>query len=378
MRSLPWLAGLFPLVSLLSVLPHCSSAQLVQPTALADAGPGTTSPDAESPVDPGEPPPVPTDPTDPDAGPIPDGPIPTTSDVTVQVMPSDKGQAIIDSIKGAKTSVHATLYLLTGSSFEQAFIDAKKAGRDVKVVLNKNFPDGSNGNLDAFDKLKAAGVNVAWAPAVYTFTHAKTILIDAKKAWIMTMNLTFTSPNDNREFLVQDNDLTDVADLEKVFDADFNNKALLINTKLVLSPANATSTDARKRLLQLVASAKTSLEIEAEGFGETQLTDAIIAAHARGVAVKVVLESSQSSTTGEAAAIAKLKDNKVPVVGVTKPYIHAKTIVVDGTRAFVGSQNFTFTALVQNREIGVIFDAPAEVAKVRNTITLDYGNGKAL
>ena len=144
------------------------------------------------------------------------------------------------------------------------------------------------------------------------------------------------------------------------------------------TPANATSTDARKRLLQLVASAKTSLEMEAEGFGETQLTDAIIAAHARGVAVKIVLESSQSSTTGEAAAIAKLKDNKVPVVGVTKPYIHAKTIVVDGTRAFVGSQNFTFTALVQNREIGVIFDAPAEVAKVRNTITLDYGNGKAL
>ena len=134
MRSLPWLAAGLPLVSLLFALPHCSSAQLVQPTPLADAGPGATNPDAESPVDPGEPPPVPTDPTDPDAGPIPDGPIPTTSDVTVQVMPSDKGQAIIDSIKGAKTSVHATLYLLTGSSFEQAFIDAKKAGRDVKVV----------------------------------------------------------------------------------------------------------------------------------------------------------------------------------------------------------------------------------------------------
>jgi phosphatidylserine/phosphatidylglycerophosphate/cardiolipin synthase-like enzyme len=66
------------------------------------------------------------------------------------------------------------------------------------------------------------------------------------------------------------------------------------------------------------------------------------------------------------------------VVGVVAPYIHAKAIVVDGAKVFVGSQNFTPTALLQNREIGVVTDAASEVTKVRNVIAKDFAAGTAL
>ena len=62
------------------------------------------------------------------------------------------------------------------------------------------------------------------------------------------------------------------------------------------------------------------------------------------------------------------------------PYIHAKALLVDctaGTCAlgFVGSENFSAGSLGYNREVGVIFDTAAELAKVKSAIDLDFGHG---
>ena len=61
----------------------------------------------------------------------------------------------------------------------------------------------------------------------------------------------------------------------------------------------------------------------------------------------------------------------------SNPYIHAKAMVIDGARAFVGSENFTGGSLGYNRELGVMFDTAAEVAKVKTTIDTDFGKGVA-
>jgi phosphatidylserine/phosphatidylglycerophosphate/cardiolipin synthase-like enzyme len=36
------------------------------------------------------------------------------------------------------------------------------------------------------------------------------------------------------------------------------------------------------------------------------------------------------------------------------PYIHAKAIVVDGARAYVGSENLSTQSLDRNREVGIL------------------------
>ena len=93
--------------------------------------------------------------------------------------------------------------------------------------------------------------------------------------------------------------------------------------------------------------------------------------------MKVVLDASTLNTPGQQDALAKLKAANVPVRAVKSPDIHAKAIVADGTRAFIGSQNFTPTALTANREVGIITDAQAEAQKVASVIAGDFAKGTA-
>lgn len=303
------------------------------------------------------------------------GVIPKSSNVSIQVQPSDLGKQIEAAIAGAETSVHMTMYLLTDSATMTSLCKLKSSGKDVKVVLNKTFPPNGGDNTESFGRLQQCGVSVVYAPAAYTFTHAKTVIIDSAKVLIMTMNLTYTSPKDNREYIATDSDPADVADCEKIFAADFVGNNVNVNGKLVVSPQSATPVDPRQRLKALIDSAKTSLDVEVQSLSDDTLTDAIILAHKDKVAVRVVLSGSNEQTPAQQESIDKMKAAGVPLKTVVKPYIHAKVIVVDGTTVFVGSQNFTPTALFQNREIGVVTDAPSEAAKVRDVIAQDYAAG---
>ncbi len=311
----------------------------------------------------------------PDAGPV----VPATSAVRVIVLPgTDKGIALRDAIRNAKKSVHVTMYLFTSNMYEQAIIDAKKAGRDVQVVLNGRFPDGVNSNLGQFNAFKAAGVPVVYGPPIYQFTHQKSVIIDGTEAWIMTMNMTNSSPTDNREFLVVDTDPSDVADAEAIFQADFKNVDVTVKGKLVVSPQQASTPDARSRILSLINNARLTLSVEAETFSDTEVTAGLVAAKKRGLAVKVVLDGNINATPAQQTAMAALKAAGISVVTVTTPTIHSKTIVADGVRAYVGSQNFTTNSLLNNRELGVIFDNAAAVKTVESTVLADHAAGKPL
>lgn len=357
--------------TLAAVAAACSSADLtpasVAPTT--SGGPGSTIGDGDDTGRPGL-----------DGGRDPDSvPLAMSSGVTIQVQPTDAGAALLAAIRGAKKSVHMTMYLLTSNDVIGALGDLKQAGKDVKVILNKNFPSSNNENQGAFNTLKNRGVQVQWAPTGYTFTHAKTILIDSEKALIMTMNLTYSSPTTNREYIATDTDPDDVADLEKIFDADFTNKAIQLPSKLVISPDSAnTLHPPRSHLKQLIDSAKTSLDVEAQALSDTSIVDAIILAHQAKVAVRVVVDAQTINTDGQKAAIAKLKEYGVPLRGLKSPDMHAKAIVVDESRTFIGSQNMTPTALTQNREIGVLTDATSEAVKVSQVIRGDFDKGTDL
>ena len=305
--------------------------------------------------------------------------IPVSSGVTIQIQPSDLGAQIEASIRAAQTSVHMTMYLLTSNAIIDALGDLHDAGKDVKVVLNQTFPttDGAD-NASSYAALQARKVPVVWAPAGYTFTHAKTVIIDANKVLVMTMNLTFTSPKENREFIATDTDADDVAATEKIFAADYTGAAVSTDSKLIISPNDAQPVNPENRIKSLILSARTSLDVEVQSLADTGLTDAIILAHQSNITVRVVISGDLSRTDAEKTAIMKLNAAGVPLKGVNTPYIHAKAIVVDGTRVFVGSQNFTSTALFQNREVGVVTDSATESKKVTDVIGADFAAGAAV
>jgi phosphatidylserine/phosphatidylglycerophosphate/cardiolipin synthase-like enzyme len=292
-----------------------------------------------------------------------------TSAVQILVEPSDNGSALVAAIANAKTSVHMTMYLLSDPSALRALEEQHRAGRDVKVVLNRNFVDRDGSNGDVFNELRGAGIAVAWAPAAVTLTHEKCVILDGQEAWIMTMNLDESAAKNNREYLAIDSDFADVREAEAIFEADFAGTPATVSGKLVVSPVNA-----RAKLVALLQTAKRTIDLEGEELSDSEVVSALTKAAAEGVRIRVVL-SDMAPFAAQTTAVTVLTAAGIPVVTVSRPYIHAKAIVVDGIAAYVGSENFTAASLGYNRELGVLFDAPAAVKKVDATISGDFAVG---
>ena len=261
------------------------------------------------------------------------------------------------------------MYLLTNSKYIDALIALAKAGKDVKVVLNQTFPTGtspSDTNASTYTQLQGGGVGVHWAPTntgFTSYTHEKAVIIDPaggsdSQVWIMTMNLDTDAPKYNREFLAQDVNSADVAEAEAIFEADYNDTSITPSGALVVAPSpqnNAVST-----LVGLINSATSSILIEAEEFDdsgantEELVFNALTAKAKANVSVHVVLEDSTDSE--QTSAVSTLEAAGGKVVGYScsgSLDIHAKALVVDGARAFVGSENFSGGSLGYNREVGV-------------------------
>ena len=60
---------------------------------------------------------------------------------------------------------------------------------------------------------------------------------------------------------------------------------------------------------------------------------------------------------------------------LASPYIHAKLLLVDSTRAFIGSQNYTATSMDQNREVGVAITGPSNIERLQRVFEKDFAMG---
>jgi phosphatidylserine/phosphatidylglycerophosphate/cardiolipin synthase-like enzyme len=309
-----------------------------------------------------------------------------TSSVRVIVEPNGNHASELSSaINGAQQSVYMTMYQIDNSTMINALVGRKQAGLDVEVVLDGSSTNKS-WNTPAYNTLHNAGVAVVWSNPNFTYTHEKTVIIDAKTAWIMTMNLNVSPPSSNREYLAIDTDPSDVAEATAVFKADHALQTITPSGKLVVANNNA-----RPLLVAMIDSATRTLDLELEELSDLDLhgvVNAIARAGVRGVTVRIVLAAGTPTTT-QMQAINELKPRGVHIVvtgpsssggSSTNPYIHAKAGVVDcvaGTCAlgFVGSENFSGGSLGYNRELGVLIDNATELAKIEATINSDFGRG---
>jgi phosphatidylserine/phosphatidylglycerophosphate/cardiolipin synthase-like enzyme len=319
-------------------------------------------------------------------------PTPSTG-ITITVEPDGSGDAaaLLTAIQGAKTAVHVEMYLLTNSTYIDALISLAKAGKDVKVILNQTFPTGTsssdtNGSATSgsYAQLKSGGVAVGWGPPAFTYTHEKAVIIDPaggsdSQVWIMTMNLDTDAPKYNREFLALDTNAADIAEAEAIFEEDFGTSSGTPSGNLVVAPSPPNN--AVTVLVDLINSATTSIQLESEEFDDSgsdteELVFKALAAKAgAGVSVELVLEDSTDSE--QTTAVTALQAAGGKVVGYpcsASLDIHAKALVVDGTRAYVGSENFSGGSLGYNRELGVYFTGSG-VSTVASTITKDFAGG---
>jgi cardiolipin synthase len=92
----------------------------------------------------------------------------------------------------------------------------------------------------------------------------------------------------------------------------------------------------------------------------------LIAAHKRGVSVKVILERrderQRASVTNEKTGSMLSREGVDVVYDPATVTTHTKLLIVDGTISVVGSTNWTYSALEKNHEVSVLVRS-SEVAQ---------------
>ncbi len=281
------------------------------------------------------------------------------------VEPDDGRAPVIDEIDQAQHSIDLTIYLLTDAQVISALTRAEARGVEVRVILEEHPFGGNSDQAVVAGKLRDAGIEVRWGSSRFRFTHAKFMVIDRQVAIITTQNLSAASFSGNREFGVVTTVPADVEEAARIFAGDWSGDPSPVTGALVVSPDNS-----RERLLGLIGSAKTSIDLYAEVIRDPAMMDALTGAARRGVRVRVLITNNKDEGNREAAA--KLTADGVEVGLVKGLYIHAKMILVDNARAFVGSENLTATSLDANREVGLVLAEPPLVGRCAATFRRDW------
>ena len=179
--------------------------------------------------------------------------------------------------------------------------------------------------------------------------------------------------------------------LSAVFEGDLTRKAYNLSS-ILSSPASralTVSPYSLAPLVQFIQSARSSIRIENQYLHEDHVNQALIEAAKRHVKVEILVSSAcafQTPTPKEqdqvrqiyaafdAAGIkSRMFTSALRIKGVSG-YLHAKAIVVDDAKAWVGSVNGSVTALTNNREFGLFFADRVSVTGLSRRFDQDFSS----
>jgi phosphatidylserine/phosphatidylglycerophosphate/cardiolipin synthase-like enzyme len=302
-----------------------------------------------------------------------------TSGVRVLPMPDKGRDRIVQVFGAAKKTIDLSIYALQERGVVASLEGAAKRGVTVRVMLEPKTVGGSN-EAPIAKELTAAGITVQTTPpnfdASHDVDHAKFAIIDGKELLLGTGNMVRSGLGGvtddvyaNRDFWIEDARGTQIGEAQRVFDADWARTSTNASSvpDLVVTPDNAD-----QEIGALIDGAKTRLYVYNQSLSDSDLTTRIIAAHKRGVDVRVLLgyQPAFGGQPPNAPAISQLSAAGIDAQYLKKHYLHAKAIVADG-EVYLGSQNFTNGGLHNNREMGEILSDATSVSTVVTTFEAD-------
>ena len=128
-------------------------------------------------------------------------------------------------------------------------------------------------------------------------------------------------------------------------------------------------------VLELVAAAAKSLRVKQFTLSEPRLVQAIIGAHRRGAAVRVMLNPHRSSGDRANDEVFERLQRAGMAVQWTNPAFvvtHEKSIVVDDRRALIATFNLVLKYFTETRDYGIITSDPAQVGQVAAGFDADW------
>ncbi len=254
---------------------------------------------------------------------------------------------VLEFIKRSRGHLNMNYYLLDHKDIIKEIENAVSRKVQVRIIVDGHPYGGNQG--ESIDSLRKTGAQVNFSPSRFdgneVFDHAK-YMFNESEYMIGTANLTQDAFTKNREYLVEGNEKKIYRSMMSIFESDWEGKRAGIYARkyLVVSP------DSQNLLLEIIRGAK-KLDIETEELGDDKAV--IEALGAKGKRARIILPSSISPA--DKLNVKELTDREVNVryCSADNLYIHAK-VINTGKIVFIGSQNFSSTSLMRNREVGII------------------------
>jgi phosphatidylserine/phosphatidylglycerophosphate/cardiolipin synthase-like enzyme len=346
------------------------------------------------------------------------------------IEPDDGRAPLLDAIAAARNNIRLTIYQITDlhsvpqtppapvDGIAQALIDKVRAGVSVRVIVDQAQLAGTDATSLAMQQtvaaMRSAGVAVRPSSTAFCVTHQKTFVVDgpaagfigAGRAIVVSFNMMPGYFGGTRDYAVITEDPGVVQEAARVFDSDFTLPDPPVACAYTYSPASTypppgpadtpaldqrdllwSPVNSKERLLGLIAGAQKSLDLTTEVLSDDDSICTIrrVAQSATRPTVRLLLSGDTGSN---AAAVKTLQDLGLPNLSIrvmpglpapandpsyaTPLYMHGKQVIVDGTKAFVGSENLTNTSLIQNRELGTFIADSGMIARLAAAFIDDF------
>jgi phosphatidylserine/phosphatidylglycerophosphate/cardiolipin synthase-like enzyme len=234
--------------------------------------------------------------------------------------------------------------------------------------------------------------------------HGKLVIADGRYALVSTGNFNATNLCDldqqpaacDRDYSYLSNDRDVVDTLEAVIENDLKGEAYDVagvikpgaERKVSIGPVSL------RQLVSFLRSAKKSIRLENQYLKEPTINATLVEAAKHGIRVEITLASACSFgrprdtearkltnifTQFDEAGISTRMFTKNIKINGENGYLHAKAIIIDGVRAWVGSVNGSQQATSLNREFGLFFYDSEDIQALGRIMDADHrdSNGES-
>jgi cardiolipin synthase len=270
------------------------------------------------------------------------------------VQPEDGVVPVVSGIRKAKKSIDMPIFRLDHIEVDKAIKSAVKRGVVVRTLIAHTNSGGEKGLRKLEQRLLATGATVSRTADDLVRYHNKFMIVDETTLFVYGFNYTHLDIDRSRSFGIITNNKRLVQEAMKLFEADFNRRPYTPGLKsFLVSPENA-----RAGLATLLRGAKEQLLIY-----EVRITD--------NAMVRILKERAKAGVMIRVMGKLQKKDLDAQIEKFPGK-LHARVIIQDGRRAFVGSQSLRRLELDERREVGVIVTDPQIVRQLVSTFESDW------
>lgn len=257
---------------------------------------------------------------------------------------SDLRLLFYQTLAQAEQSIFLEMYAITDPTLIQLLQAKAKQGLAVTILADSKASPGLRKKLS-----DSVSVHLHKGRGLM---HRKVLVIDHQLTLLGSVNFTPTSLtlHDNFALALHDPNVADYFEHEQENPGIFQvNQQEIEAWKLPKK-----GIEAKEKILRELEVAKDSIQVAMFTLTDSALTEALIAAHRRGVRVSLALDFYTAGGSSK-ASFQKLQQAGLPIrTSLGAQLLHHKWALIDGSTLIAGSTNWTKSAFAHNRDDFVI------------------------